>query len=173
MAELRTLLGDTKTWDKIQRDIGERMKTERFQAVDERTRLRREIQTSETAIDRLVHFITSTDPTSASHGVIRTKLDAAAQQKKEAELALAALEETPHEAPRLPTANEAMAMCPDLEGRVKVDPVGFREFMRSTFLADGNITLDPQPDGTYSPRSRILPMRVPVARPVKRKPPKP
>ena len=59
----------------------------------------------------------------------------------------------------------------DLEGSVKGDPVGFREFMRSTFLADGKITLHPQPDGTYSARSRILPMRVPAARPAKTKTP--
>jgi site-specific DNA recombinase len=171
MSELRALLGDTKTWDKIQREISERMKTERFDVVDERSKLTREIQNAETAIDRLVHFITSTEPASASYGLIRTKLDTAAQQKKEAELALASLEDAPEEAPRLPTADEAMAMCRDLEARVKGDPVGFREFMRSTFLADGKITLDPQPDGTYSARSRILPLRVPVARPIKTRTP--
>lgn len=63
--------------------------------MDERSKLRKEIQTAETAIDRLVHFITSTDPTSASYELIRTKLDAAAQQKKEAELALASLDDAP------------------------------------------------------------------------------
>jgi hypothetical protein len=32
--------------------------------------------------------------------------------------------------------------------------------MRSTFLADGRIVLDPQPDGSYRARSEILPLRI-------------
>jgi site-specific DNA recombinase len=171
MSALQELLGATNTWQQVSRDIDELMKTASVEAGDERAALTSVIKSAETAIDRLVAFITATEPSSISYATIQSKLDAAAQQKKDAELALAALHGGPCEAPRLPTVEEALATCRDIEGRVKADPVAFREFMRSTFLSDGRIVLDPQPDGSYWARSRILPLRIPPALPTKSKAP--
>lgn len=165
MSALHELLGTTKTWENVSRNIDEQMKVERVQAGDARTVLMGVIKSADTAIDRLMAFITATDPSSISYATIQSKLDAAAQQKKDAEVALATLSDGPPDAPRLPTLEDALATCRDIEGRVKADPVGFREFMRSTFLADGRIVLDPQPDGGYRARSKILPMSIPPANP--------
>lgn len=161
--ELRKVLSSDQLWADLRADVERRVQQLVKQSDSERERLERELIQCKVEIDRLMKFISTTDD-AASMDTIREAVAEASARKRALEARLASVAIATPEAPRLPTPDEVRTLAIDLEARVAQDPTGFREFLRSEFLKDGHIVMEPQPDASYIGRSEILPLNVPPAR---------
>lgn len=158
--ELRAVLCNEKLWHDLEAEMREGIRALRAQTGSERERLLQAVARHDVEIQRLVNFIATSDMATASYDAIRTSLDAATAHKKEAEAGLANLGTTQPEPPKPPSLAELRVAMSDIERHVREDPTGFREFMRSQFLEDGRIVMEPLPDGSFRGQSRILPLWV-------------
>ncbi len=161
--QLRVVLSNEQLWADLRADVERQARQLVKHSDSERERLERELAECSVEIKRLMKFIATTDD-AASKDTIREAVAEASARKGALEARLATIVTRTPEAPRLPSPDEVRALAMDLEARVAQDPTGFREFLRSHFLKDGRIVMEPQADASYLGRSEILPLAVPPAR---------
>jgi len=68
---------------------------------------------------------------------------------------------------QLPSIAALRESMTNIESHLHDDPTGFREFMRTQFLEDGRIVMEPHADGSYLAQSNILPLRVAIRKKTK------
>lgn len=160
--ELKRVLLTSDLHKQLQEKIARRIELLRGELTGEERRLMARVEQLKAEVERVVNFVRMMDGASAAAmETMRSSLEQASRELREAELRLEAVRRGGGEPVRLPTIEEFTALCLDVEARIKNDPTAAREALR-TMLSDGRLEMEPLPDGTYKAHGVILPVRLPA-----------
>ncbi len=160
--ELKRVLLTSDLHKQLQEKIARRIELLRGELTGEERRLMARVEQLKAEVERVVNFVRMMDGASpAAMETMRSSLEQASRELREAELRLEAVRRGGGEPVRLPTIEEFTALCLDVEARIKNDPTAAREALR-TMLSDGRLEMEPLADGTYKAHGIILPVRLPA-----------
>ncbi len=140
-------------------------------AGDELLTLTKALSRIESETDKLVIAIKTLDA-STSPGALRVltdALDKASTEKRLLEANLDAVRTQSASGPRVPAAEDLVRLAQAMEHELRDDPIAFREVLRQ-MTDDGQIRLEPQPDGSYLAHAFFMPLVVPPRTTKTRKP---
>lgn len=158
--ELKRVLLTRELHRQLQDKIAERIERLRGELNVEESRLVARVEQLRGEVDRIVAFVRTMEGGSpAAMDTLRSSLEQASREHREAEQRLEAVRRAGANQVRLPTVEEFTSLCLDVEGRIKNDPTAAREALR-TMLINGRLDMEPLPDGTYKAHAVILPVKL-------------